>query len=64
MEREELEARFGEVWDTAQLTAQFEVESFLAPFCMVRRKSDGALGTLEFQHRPRFYFRFVPAVAA
>jgi len=46
-------------WDTAQLAAEFEVIGFMAPFVVVRRKSDGAKGSLEFTHNPRFYFNFV-----
>ena len=46
-------------WDTDQLRDEFEVIGFLAPFVTVRRKSDGALGTMEFTHSPRFYFNFV-----
>ncbi len=30
----------------------------LAPYVVVRRKSDGQKGSLEFQHHPRYYFRF------
>ena len=61
MDRTALEAQYGaeNVFDTTQLQAAFEVLSFCAPFCIVRRKSDGARGTLEFQHMPRFYFNFV-----
>lgn len=55
MNREELEAQYGQVWDTEQLRAEFEVLSFLAPFVMVRRKN-GQRGSLQFQHAPRFYF--------
>ncbi len=55
-----LEAEHGQVWDTAQLTADFEVRGFMAPFVVVRRLGDGAVGTLMFQHRPRFYFGFSP----
>ena len=36
----------------------FAVEGFLAPYVVVRRKSDGVRGTLTFQHSPRFYFDF------
>ena len=57
--REALEAAYGRVWDTAELTAEFEVLGFLAPFVVVRRKSDRQKGSLEFQHNPRFYFNFV-----
>lgn len=52
-------ARAGQRWDTGQLRAEFEVLGFLAPFVVVRRKSDGARGCLEFTHSPRFYFNFV-----
>jgi len=58
--RADLEARFGQVWDTDQLTADFEVIGFMAPLVVVRRRSDGQKGSLEFQGRPRFYFNFEP----
>ena len=58
-ERERLEARYGRVWDTAQLSEDFEVLGFMAPFVVVNRKSDRLKGSLEFQHSPRFYFNFV-----
>ena len=45
-------------WDTQELQRDFIVRSFLAPFVFVTRKSDGAKGTMEFTHRPRFYFNF------
>ena len=52
--REALEAEHGQVWDTQQLRQDFEVIGFLAPVVVVRRRSDGVKGSLEFQHRPRF----------
>ena len=58
--RQALEAEHGQVWDTQQLAADFEVVGFLAPFVVVRRKSDGVKGSLEFQHNPRYYFSFAP----
>ena len=58
--REALEAEHGKVWDTDQLRQEFDVLGFMAPFVVVRRKSDGAKGSLEFQHDPRFYFNFQP----
>ena len=58
--REALEAEYGAVWDTEQLTREFEVIGFLAPLVVVRRRADGVKGSLEFQHMPRFYFNFVP----
>jgi hypothetical protein len=41
---------------TAELQDEFEVLSFAAPFVVVRRRSDGVLGSLEFTHSPRVYF--------
>lgn len=57
-DRATLEAKYGRVWDTAQLEQEFEVRGFLAPFVVVRRKSDGVAGSLEFRHSPRFYFNY------
>ena len=48
-----------EVWTTAQMQELFKAEEFSAPFVIVTRKSDGARGTLQFSHRPRYYFGFV-----
>jgi hypothetical protein len=58
-ERKRVEAQYGQVWDTAQLSEEFEVLGFMAPYVVVRRKSDGRKGSLEFQHHPRLYFNFV-----
>ena len=44
---------------TEELSAEYDVLGFLAPFVVVRRKSDGAKGSMEFTHHPRFYFNFV-----
>ena len=56
----EIEAEHGQVWDTQELRRDFEVVGFLAPLVVVRRRADGAKGSLEFQADPRFYFNFVP----
>ena len=56
--RQALEAEYGRVWSTDELTRDFEVLGFLAPFVVVRRKSDGRKGSLMFTHLPRFYFSF------
>jgi hypothetical protein len=58
-DREELAAKYGQVWDAEELANEFEVFGFIAPFIAVRRKSDGVNGSIKFQHRPRFYFSFV-----
>lgn len=58
--REALEADHGQVWDTDQLMEEFEAIGFMAPLVVVRRRSDGQKGSLEFQHHPRFYFNWQP----
>lgn len=58
--REYLEQKHGEVYDTSELQRTFSVLSFLAPYVVVQRKSDGVRGTLMFQHSPRLYYRFQP----
>jgi hypothetical protein len=69
-EREELEQVAmrmgfeGKVWDTQELSADFEVLGFLAPFVVVVRKSDSQRGSLLFQHYPRYYWGFTPDVDA
>ena len=57
-ERAELEARHGQVWNTSELATDFEVLGFGAPFVVVKRKADNKLGSLLFQHQPRYYFAF------
>jgi len=51
----------GPTWTTETLQADFSVIGFAAPFVVVRRKSDGVKGTLEFTHHPRVYFNFEPS---
>lgn len=58
--REALEAQYGQVWTTEELSRDFVVTAFIAPLVVVRRKSDDAVGSLEFQHHPRFYFNWQP----
>lgn len=57
-ERTALEAQYGQVWDTQEVQRDFTVLGFLAPYIQVVRKSDGAKGSMTFQHNPRFYFSF------
>ena len=59
MNRAELEKKFGQVWNTDEVSNTFEIIGFLAPFVVAKRRSDGKKGTLTFQHRPRFYYRFI-----
>ena len=57
-ERATLETRYGRVWNTAELANEFEMLGFAAPFAVVKRKADNKVGSLMFQHHPRYYFSF------
>lgn len=56
--KQELLETYDKVWNTEEMTKEFEVDGFLAPYVVVKRRSDGVKGTLEFTHMPRFYFDF------
>ena len=56
--REYFEKHYGQVWDTQELQADFQVHGFLAPFVVVTRKSDDVKGSLMFSHKPRYYYSF------
>jgi hypothetical protein len=58
--REALQGVYGQLWDTQQLTEDFEVIGFMAPLVVVRRRADGVKGSLEFQHSPRLFFNWQP----
>jgi len=56
--RANLETQHGQVWNTDELRADFDVLGFAAPLVVVRRRSDRIKGSLYFQHNPRLYFGF------
>lgn len=58
--RADLEAKYGQVWNTSELTQDFDVQGFSAPFIVVIRKSDNVKGSMTFCHSPRYYFDFQP----
>jgi len=58
--RDDLESKYGDVWDTTELQEHFTVLGFCSPFCVVARKSDGVRGSVLFQHSPRLYHSFEP----
>ena len=43
-------------WSTDELTRDFEVIGFGAPFVVVKRRKDGVKGSLQFDHSPRRYY--------
>jgi hypothetical protein len=56
--REEMEAKYGQVWDTQEMQAEFTVTGFAAPYVVVTKKDTGEKGSLQFAHSPRFYFNW------
>jgi hypothetical protein len=54
--RDQLEKEHGEVWDTDQLRERFNVQAFAAPFVVAVDRTTGRMGSLVFQHWPRFYW--------
>lgn len=50
-----------QAWSTSEMTAEFEVQAFVAPFVTVMRRSDGVHGTLQFDRfdDTRYYFAWV-----
>ena len=59
-ERLRLVEKYGEVWDTEEVTRDFVIEGFMAPFVVATHKETGKKGCLMFQHNPRFYFLWEP----
>lgn len=60
-ERIRLEGIYGQIWNTEEVSRDFEIEGFCAPCVVAYRKSDRQRGLLMFQHHPRFYFAFEPS---
>lgn len=58
--REALEAKHGKVWSTDEMMEEFEAIGFMSPYVVVRMRSTGEKGSLEFSHSPRFYFNWQP----
>ncbi len=59
--RAELEREHGRTWDVQELAHDFVITSIIGTTVVVRRKSDGVVGTLSYQSNPSLYFNFIPA---
>jgi hypothetical protein len=46
----------GECWTTEEVTKEFDILGFMAPFCTAVRMETGKKGVLAFVHRPRIYY--------
>ena len=49
--REALEAEHRQVWNTEELMREFQVIGFLAPYVVVRRRSDGKKGSARYGYK-------------
>lgn len=58
--RADLEAEHGKVWDNGQAHLEFEVIGYMLPLTIVRRRSDGVIGTLSSTMGCSFYFDWKP----
>ena len=56
---EELKESYPEVLTTQEATDKYEFIGFMAPYVMVKDRVTGKKGTMQFDHRPRYYFGFV-----
>ncbi|NQS88501.1 hypothetical protein HQ584_01745 [Patescibacteria group bacterium] len=57
-ERIRLEEKYGEVWNTNEVSNAFEIVGFMAPYVVAINRETNIKGSLEFQDNPRFYFNF------
>lgn len=58
--RKDLQEKYAETWDDAELLEQFGVQFFEGPVVHVIRKSDNQRGTVAYTDEPRVYFSFIP----
>lgn len=58
--RKVLARQFNDVMTTAEMMEQYEAVGFGGGLVVVRRRSDGVLGSLQFDHSPRLYYGFLP----
>ena len=58
-ERKVLEEKHGQVWNTQELQKDSTVTGFSMNMVVVKRKSDGEVGSMDFYHSPRYYHSFM-----
>lgn len=57
--RKVLSHQFNDVMTTAEMMDLYEAVGFGGGLVVVRRRSDGVLGSLQFDHSPRLYYGFL-----
>lgn len=58
--KEDLSRDYDCVWDSREVTDEFEILGYKSPFAIAECKQTGTRGTLIFQNEPRFYFGWDP----
>jgi hypothetical protein len=61
--RHDLQDKYADTWNDAELLDQFGVQFFDGPVVHVIRKPDGCHGTVAYVDDPRLYFSFIPSDA-
>ena len=49
-----------ERYTTAELREEFDVLGFSMGYVVLKRKADGQVGSMQFDHAPRVYYGWVP----
>ena len=63
MKREELEKKYGKVWDVDEFVRDFDVRGILPyPLVKVLHKDSNKMGTVKYQVSPSYYFDWVEDV--
>lgn len=60
-DREALEATHGKVWNEEEFARDFHLGAIIGLTMVVVRRSDGQVGRIAFQNRPRYYYGFQAA---
>ena len=58
LERVRLEVKYGKVYNVKEVSEEFEIHGFMAPYVTCVNRHTKEEGVLEFQGYPRFYFNF------
>jgi hypothetical protein len=61
LDRPALEAAHGKVWNEEEFAREFHVGAIIGTVMVVVRRSDGQVGRVAYQNRPRFYYDFQPS---
>jgi len=57
----DLDLEIDECYTTEEVTEAFNIEGFLAPYCVAVHRETNIKGTLAFIHHPRIYYGWTEA---